>query len=61
MVLLIASSRNPRQFIQRVIGILWGARGKYCERIFGFGVFLLDGKLPDPELAVYFVRNELGW
>lgn len=57
---LIASSRNPRQFIQRRGRILRRAEGKDSATIYDFVVVLPEGDLPDQDLAVDFLRNELG-
>lgn len=57
---LIASSRNPRQFIQRRGRILRRAEGKESATIFDFVVVLPEGNLPDQNVAVDFLRNELG-
>ncbi|ESZ13701.1 DEAD/DEAH box helicase family protein [Mesorhizobium sp. L48C026A00] len=57
---LIASSRNPRQFIQRRGRILRRAEGKDRATIFDFVVVLPEGNLPDQDMAVDFLRNELG-
>jgi superfamily II DNA or RNA helicase len=56
---LIASSRNPRQFIQRRGRILRRSEGKESATIYDFVVVLPEGNLPDPDLAVDFLRNEL--
>lgn len=57
---LIASSRNPRQFIQRRGRILRRSEGKESATIYDFVVVLPDANLPDQDLAVDFLRNELG-
>jgi superfamily II DNA or RNA helicase len=57
---LIASSRNPRQFIQRRGRILRRAEGKDRARIFDFVVVMAEGRLASDELAGDFLRNELG-
>ncbi|RWQ12704.1 DEAD/DEAH box helicase family protein [Mesorhizobium sp.] len=57
---LIASSRNPRQFIQRRGRILRRSEGKDRATIFDFVVVLPEGNLPDQDMAVDFLRNELG-
>jgi superfamily II DNA or RNA helicase len=57
---LIASSRNPRQFIQRRGRILRRAEGKDSAIIYDFVVVLPEGNVPDQNVAVDFLRNELG-
>ena len=57
---LIASSRNPRQFIQRRGRILRRAQGKESATIFDFVVVLPEDYIPDQDIAVDFLRNELG-
>jgi superfamily II DNA or RNA helicase len=57
---LLASSRNPRQFIQRRGRILRRAEGKESATIFDFVVVLPDVGMPSDDLAVDFLRNELG-
>ena len=57
---LIASSRNPRQFIQRRGRILRRAPGKESATIFDFVVVLPQDRIPDQNMAVDFLRNELG-
>jgi superfamily II DNA or RNA helicase len=57
---LIASSRNPRQFIQRRGRILRRSEGKDSATIYDFVVVLPDENLRDDDLAVDFLRNELG-
>jgi superfamily II DNA/RNA helicase len=57
---LIASSRNPRQFIQRRGRILRRAPGKESALIYDFVVVLPEGHLTTPDAAVDFLRNELG-
>lgn len=57
---LIASSRNPRQFIQRRGRILRRAQGKDSATIYDFIVVLPEDNVPDQNLAVDFLRNELG-
>lgn len=56
---LIASSRNPRQFIQRRGRILRRAEGKESAKIYDFVVVLPEGHLPSQDLAADFLRNEL--
>lgn len=57
---LIASSRNPRQFIQRRGRILRRSEGKESATIYDFVVVLPEDSIPDQNLAVDFLRNELG-
>lgn len=57
---LIASSRNPRQFIQRRGRILRRSPGKESATIYDFVVVLPENNVPDQNLAVDFLRNELG-
>lgn len=57
---LIASSRNPRQFIQRRGRILRRAEGKDFARIYDFVVVLPSGSLPVEQAGSDFLRNELG-
>ena len=57
---LIASSRNPRQFIQRRGRILRRAEGKESATIFDFVVVLPEDNIPDQNVAADFLRNELG-
>jgi superfamily II DNA or RNA helicase len=57
---LIASSRNPRQFIQRRGRILRRAEGKDRARIFDFVVVMSEGHLASEALAGDFLKNELG-
>jgi ERCC4-related helicase len=56
---LIASSRNPRQFIQRRGRILRRAEGKEYAKIYDFVVVLPSGSLPVEQAASDFLRNEL--
>ncbi|MGO6926117.1 DEAD/DEAH box helicase family protein [Rhizobium ruizarguesonis] len=56
---LIASSRNPRQFIQRRGRILRRAPGKERAVIFDFVVVLPEDDVPDDKKAADFLRNEL--
>jgi superfamily II DNA or RNA helicase len=56
---LIASSRNPRQFIQRRGRILRRAEGKEYAKIYDFVVVLPSGPLPVEQAASDFLRNEL--
>lgn len=57
---LIASSRNPRQFIQRRGRILRRSPGKDKARIFDFVVVMPENQVATADLAVDFLRNELG-
>lgn len=57
---LIASSRNPRQFIQRRGRILRRAPGKESALIYDFVVVMPSGQHPEVEdAAVDFLRTEL--
>jgi superfamily II DNA or RNA helicase len=56
---LIASSRNPRQFIQRRGRILRRAEGKDYAKIYDFVVVLPSGSLPMDQVGSDFLRNEL--
>jgi len=57
---LIASSRNPRQFIQRRGRILRRAESKERATIYDFVVVLPEDHIPDHHVAADFLRNELG-
>lgn len=57
---LIASSRNPRQFIQRRGRILRRAPGKEQATIYDFVVVMPEGHISNEKSAVDFLRNELG-
>lgn len=57
---LIASSRNPRQFIQRRGRILRRAPGKDQAKIYDFVVVMPESHLASEEIAGDFLRNELG-
>ena len=57
---LIASSRNPRQFIQRRGRILRRAPGKERATIYDFVVVMPEGHISGENTAVDFLRNELG-
>lgn len=57
---LIASSRNPRQFIQRRGRILRRSPGKDQATIFDFVVVMPDGSPAVEDAAADFLRNELG-
>jgi superfamily II DNA or RNA helicase len=56
---LIASSRNPRQFIQRRGRILRRAPGKERSMIYDFVVVMPEGHISTENAAVDFLRNEL--
>ncbi|CCF18082.1 putative DNA repair helicase [Pseudorhizobium banfieldiae] len=56
---LIASSRNPRQFIQRRGRILRRAPGKEVAIIYDFVVVLPEETVPNEKIAADFLRNEL--
>jgi superfamily II DNA or RNA helicase len=56
---LIASSRNPRQFVQRRGRILRRSEGKEFARIFDFVVVLPENAISTDQLAGDFLRNEL--
>ena len=56
---LIASSRNPRQFIQRRGRILRRAPNKDKATIYDFVVVIPDGEYSRRNLAEDFLRNEL--
>lgn len=56
---LIASSRNPRQFIQRRGRILRRSPGKELAVIYDFVVVLPEDNVPDDKMAADFLRNEL--
>lgn len=57
---LIASSRNPRQFIQRRGRILRRAPGKDHATIYDFVVVMPEGHTSTEEAAGDFLKNELG-
>ncbi|TCJ41257.1 DEAD/DEAH box helicase family protein [Parafrankia sp. BMG5.11] len=57
---LIASSRNPRQFIQRRGRILRRSPGKDHAKIYDFVVVLPEDNARPVSAAVDFLRNELG-
>ena len=57
---LIASSRNPRQFIQRRGRILRRSPGKDRARIYDFVVVMPDGHGATDDAEADFLRNELG-
>lgn len=57
---LIASSRNPRQFIQRRGRILRRAEGKDYAKIYDFVVVLPSGSIPVEQAGSDFLKNELG-
>lgn len=56
---LIASSRNPRQFIQRRGRILRRSPGKDHATIYDFVVVMPDGHTSGEDAAVDFLKNEL--
>lgn len=56
---LLASSKNPRQFIQRRGRILRRAPNKEFAKIFDFVVVLPESQIVTEELATDFLRNEL--
>lgn len=56
---LIASSRNPRQFIQRRGRILRRSPGKDHAKIYDFVVVMPDGHTSTEEVAIDFLKNEL--
>ena len=57
---LIASSRNPRQFVQRRGRILRRSPGKDRARIYDFVVVMPEGHGTADNVDVDFLRNELG-
>jgi len=57
---LIASSRNPRQFIQRRGRILRRSPGKDRAKIHDFVVVMPEGHISSDTAAGDFLRNELG-
>jgi superfamily II DNA or RNA helicase len=57
---LIASSRNPRQFIQRRGRILRRSPGKDSALIYDFVVVMPEGHSSIENSAIDFLRNELG-
>jgi superfamily II DNA or RNA helicase len=57
---LIASSRNPRQFIQRRGRILRRSPGKDKARIYDFVVVMPEHQVSTANAAVDFLKNELG-
>lgn len=57
---LIASSRNPRQFIQRRGRILRRSPGKEKATIYDLVVVMPEGHISAENRAVDFLRNELG-
>lgn len=56
---LIASSRNPRQFIQRRGRILRRSPGKDHATIYDFVVVMPEGHISVEEAAIDFLKNEL--
>lgn len=57
---LLASSRNPRQFVQRRGRILRRSEGKDYAKIFDFVVVLPEEHVPSSQDASDFLKNELG-
>ncbi|HVR90393.1 MAG TPA: helicase-related protein [Novosphingobium sp.] len=57
---LIASSRNPRQFVQRRGRILRRSENKEFARIYDFVVVLPENAISPDGMAGDFLRNELG-
>ena len=57
---LLASSRNPRQFVQRRGRILRRAEGKEYAKIYDFVVVLPESAISSVQEAGDFLRNELG-
>ncbi len=57
---LIASSRNPRQFVQRRGRILRRSEGKDFAKIYDFVVVLPENAVASGQTASDFLRNELG-
>lgn len=57
---LIASSKNPRQFIQRRGRILRRSPGKEYAKIYDFVVVMPEGSLTLSNAAIDFLRAELG-
>lgn len=57
---LIASSRNPRQFVQRRGRILRRSPGKDYAKIYDFVVVLPEGSISSRTEASDFLKNELG-
>lgn len=57
---LIASSRNPRQFVQRRGRILRRSPGKDYAKIFDFVVVLPEGSISSKTEGSDFLKNELG-
>lgn len=57
---LIASSRNPRQFVQRRGRILRRSEGKEFAKIYDFVVVLPESSISSSQDAGDFLRNELG-
>ncbi|MFQ3621953.1 MAG: DEAD/DEAH box helicase family protein [Acetobacteraceae bacterium] len=56
---LIASSRNPRQFIQRRGRILRRSPGKDYAKIYDFVVVMPEGHILDEDVAIGLLKNEL--
>lgn len=57
---LLASSRNPRQFVQRRGRILRKSEGKDYAKIFDFVVVLPENYVSSSQDASDFLKNELG-
>lgn len=57
---LLASSKNPRQFVQRRGRILRKSEGKDYAKIFDFVVVLPENYVSSSQDASDFLRNELG-
>lgn len=57
---LLASSRNPRQFVQRRGRILRKSEGKDYAKIYDFVVVLPENYVSSSQDASDFLRNELG-
>jgi superfamily II DNA or RNA helicase len=57
---LIASSRNPRQFVQRRGRILRRSEGKEYAKIYDFVVVLPENAISSNQESSDFLRNELG-
>lgn len=57
---LLASSRNPRQFVQRRGRILRRSEGKEYAKIYDFVVVLPQNAISSTKEAGDFLRNELG-
>lgn len=57
---LLASSRNPRQFVQRRGRILRKSEGKEYAKIYDFVVVLPESHISSSQDASDFLKNELG-